>query len=83
MAHASQCMCGHRSCKDWHVFPHAAMQGVKFTQHQAELISAVLNGTAVVIPAEDAADANRIKDQLDTIVAHLYGFETIILQKEE
>lgn len=37
------CPCGHKSCSDWHVWPAAALQGVKFTKNQAEAVVALLN----------------------------------------
>ena len=35
--------CGHSSCKDWHVYPQASVQGVSFTQQEAELVASTLN----------------------------------------
>ena len=43
MAHAQKCPCGHRHCKDWHVEPNAAVQGVSFTKEQAEAVAKLLN----------------------------------------
>lgn len=40
---ASRCPCGHRVCKDWHVEPVAALQGVKFTEKQAKAVASLLN----------------------------------------
>lgn len=40
---AVRCLCGHRACKDWHVAPVAAVQGVGFTQRQAEMVANLLN----------------------------------------
>lgn len=40
---ARPCPCGHRVCKDWHVWPVAAIQGVHFTKQQAEAVAAYLN----------------------------------------
>ena len=39
----SRCQCGHRACRDWHVSPVAATQGVKFTEVQARVVACVLN----------------------------------------
>lgn len=40
---ASRCPCGAAACKSWHVEPVAALQGVSFTQAQAEAVAALLN----------------------------------------
>ena len=40
---AVKCPCGHRACDDWHVNPVAAIQGVGFTQAQAEAVAGLLN----------------------------------------
>lgn len=40
---AKPCPCGHRFCKQWHVHPIAAFQGVSFTEEQAKLVAGVLN----------------------------------------
>lgn len=40
---ASRCPCGHRGCRDWHVSPVAAVQGVGFTEVQARAIADLLN----------------------------------------
>lgn len=47
---ALRCPCGDPICKHWHVSDVAEMQGVRFTQAQAELVARVLNN-------EEAADA--------------------------
>lgn len=39
----SPCPCGHPACKDWHVSPVAALQGVKFTERQARAVAGLLN----------------------------------------
>ena len=52
MAHAVKCPCGSKSCTDWHVQPMAAMQGVHFTQHQAEAVAELLNELADYEPSE-------------------------------
>lgn len=44
MATAIPCPCGHKSCKAWMVDPHAAVQGVRFTQEEAERVAEFLNG---------------------------------------
>lgn len=46
------CPCGHRSCKDWHVAPVAAVQGVNFTRSQAIAV-------AVALELHDAIEADR------------------------
>lgn len=38
-----KCLCGHRACKDWHVSPEAALQGVKFTKDQATQVAILLD----------------------------------------
>ena len=44
MAHyAQRCLCGHQGCRDWHVSPSAAMQGVSFTREEAEAVAETLN----------------------------------------
>ena len=40
---ASRCPCGDPICEDWHVWPVAAVQCVKFTQEQAEAVAELLN----------------------------------------
>ena len=40
---AEKCPCGHRMCSDWHVYPVAWVQGVKFTEGQALWVAALLN----------------------------------------
>lgn len=40
---ASPCPCGHRTCKSWHVFPVAAVQGVNFSERQAKAVAEFLN----------------------------------------
>jgi hypothetical protein len=39
----SRCPCGDKTCEDWHVDPVAAVQGVKFTEQQAQYVAASLN----------------------------------------
>ena len=41
---AGPCPCEDDFCKDWHVEPVAAMQGVKFTEAQAKKVAILLNG---------------------------------------
>lgn len=43
MAHAMKCPCGHRACKAWMVAPQAAVQGVRFTQEEAEAVAKLLD----------------------------------------
>lgn len=38
-----KCPCGHAACKDWHVSPEAAIQGVKFTEEQATQVGILLD----------------------------------------
>lgn len=52
---AKPCPCGDLICKDWHVEPVAAMQGVKFTEAQAQKVAILLNG-----PAEMAETFRRL-----------------------
>lgn len=40
---AEPCGCGDKNCKDWHVDPVAAVQGVNFTQSDARAVAAFLN----------------------------------------
>jgi hypothetical protein len=40
---AVKCACGHRACQDWHVSFVAQVQGVHFTQKQAEMVALLLN----------------------------------------
>lgn len=42
-ARAVPCPCGHASCSAWFVEPYAAMQGVRFTQKEAEIIALFIN----------------------------------------
>jgi hypothetical protein len=43
MAYATKCKCGHPTCNAWHVVPHAALQGNRFTQEEAEAVAELLN----------------------------------------
>lgn len=43
--YATPCQCGDPLCKDWHVKPVAAYQGVCFTEQQARAVAAVLNSS--------------------------------------
>lgn len=38
-----RCRCGHAVCKDWHVYPEAALQGVKFTEAEARQVGHLLD----------------------------------------
>ena len=40
---AKPCPCRNDFCKDWHVEPVAAMQGVSFTEEQARAVAEFLN----------------------------------------
>jgi hypothetical protein len=40
---AVKCPCGHRACKDWHVSNVAHVQGVHFTEEQANAVAKLLN----------------------------------------
>lgn len=40
---ATQCPCGHRACKDWHVTNAADIQGVHFTEDQSHAVAFLLN----------------------------------------
>ena len=42
MAYAAKCPCGDEACKDWHVHPQAAIQGVNFTKKQAVAVANLL-----------------------------------------
>jgi len=42
----SKCPCGDPICKDWHVNPVAALQGVHFTEEQAMMVAKLLNEMA-------------------------------------
>ncbi len=55
MSRALPCPCGDSICKNWHVSPEANVQGVRFTQSEAELVAEVMNfidgrGTSDVSP---------------------------------
>lgn len=41
--HAVRCPCGAAACRNWLVSPVANVQGVSFTQAQAETVAAILN----------------------------------------
>lgn len=43
---ASKCPCGHPACASWHVDSVAAVQGVSFSQRQAEAVAKLLNEMA-------------------------------------
>jgi len=53
---ADRCPCGQRGCSSWHVWPVAAVQGVRFTEKQAKAVAALLNGLEEA--ERDAADAD-------------------------
>lgn len=38
-----KCPCRHPACKDWHVSPEAALQGVKFTKDEATQVAILLD----------------------------------------
>ena len=38
-----RCRCPNKNCRDWHVLPVAAVQGVHFTRRQATVVAAVLS----------------------------------------
>jgi hypothetical protein len=40
---ATPCPCRSKACKDWHIEPVAAIQGVSFTKEQAEAVVELLN----------------------------------------
>lgn len=40
---ASRCRCRSANCKDWHIWPAAAVQGVHFTEQQARAVATLLN----------------------------------------
>lgn len=40
---AERCPCGHSSCKNWLVWPVAALQGVSFTERQARAVADLLS----------------------------------------
>lgn len=39
----AKCPCGDAVCTNWYVYPIAAIQGVKFTQEQAQACADLLN----------------------------------------
>lgn len=51
----SRCPCGHPACNDFHINPVAAVQGVKFTSLQAEIVAAVLNATDSTLNSTEVA----------------------------
>lgn len=53
---AIPCPCGHRACTSWMVDPVAAVQGVRFTQAQAEAVAALLNTLDVLEARHDFVD---------------------------
>lgn len=52
MSRAIKCPCGHRACTAWMVDPEAAVQGVRFTQEEAELVASLLNKYHATEPPE-------------------------------
>ncbi len=40
---AEKCPCGAKICKQWHVWPVAAVMSVSFTKEQAEAVAKLLN----------------------------------------
>ncbi len=53
MAHAIRCPCGDKICKAWMVSPQAAVQGVRFTQAEAEAVAKLLNKMNTPIPTDE------------------------------
>jgi len=47
MSRAVKCPCGSNSCRDWLIDPEAYVQGVSFTQEQAEAVAHLLNSLAL------------------------------------
>lgn len=43
MFKAIPCACGFHTCRSWHVFPSADVQGVAFTEEQAKRVAELLN----------------------------------------
>lgn len=60
-----KCQCGHPVCKDWHVHPEAALQGVKFTESEARQVGHLL----------DKVDAEAHRPHADTrdLMARIAG----------
>lgn len=67
MAYAEKCPCGHRACTDWHVGPHAAVQGVRFSEQEAKVLAAVLSGTAIVVVLPDEETALKAIKHINSI----------------
>ncbi len=44
VARAVPCQCRHVACRHWHIEPYAQVQGVQFTEAEATLLAAVING---------------------------------------
>lgn len=61
---AEPCPCGQPVCRNWLVWPVAALQGVNFTQSQAEAVTTLLNERAATMPHISFTDAQleRIAD---------------------
>lgn len=53
LSEARPCQCGHPTCKDWHVYPGADVQGVNFTERQARAVADMLN----MLATDDAREA--------------------------
>lgn len=60
---AFKCPCGHPACKSWMIDPAAAVQGVRFTQRQAEAVAQLLNLHPEWETAEDHETAYKIDGQ--------------------
>lgn len=78
---AQRCPCGHPSCKNWIISRVADVQGVSFTQVQAEIVARVLSGTAIVVLCEDQAEARQLRENIE----HCTPFmpEMVILAEED
>lgn len=54
---AEKCGCKNKTCQDWHVAPVAAVQGVGFSQKQAEAVAKLLNDGSATYSHEEDKDA--------------------------
>lgn len=60
---AFKCPCGHPACKSWLIDPAAAVEGVRFTQRQAEAVAQLLNLHPEWEVSEEAETSYKIDGQ--------------------
>ena len=77
---ARKCPCKHVACEDWHVYPVAAVQGVKFTEEQAKLVAETLNKATWNFP--DYMD-NTEKEIVGTLLDAIFQIDVSVDVSDE